>query len=154
MDESRTARIMRQVKEICEVAGVKTEEYAKVTKRQLNVVSVARELNREKAALGARVFELSRRDEPGDVFEDVTAQAILGRIRDLEATLTDYEEEIAGIHEAANSRATDIRRKYDAPPPEEPYATSEAEDLEVVAVEDAPRRQTMPAEESEPEQPE
>lgn len=135
MEESRTARIMRQIKEICEVAGVKTEEYAKVTKRQLNVVSLARELSREKAALGGRVFELSKRDDPGDVFGDVTAQAILGRIRDLEGTLSEYDEEIAEIHAAASARATDIRRKYDGPTP---AGAEAAQEIEIVATAEVP----------------
>ncbi len=115
MEESRSARLLRQIKEVCEIAGIKTEEYAKVTKKRLDVLSLTRELGRERAALGERVYDLSRREPRGEVLEDVTVQAILGRIANLESALGDCEEEIAGIRDSAHERAADIRRKYEAP---------------------------------------
>ncbi len=114
MEETRSARLLRQIKEICEVAGIKTEEYAKVTKKRLDVLSLTRELNREKTSLGERVYELSRREERGDVLEDVTVQAVLGRILNLENSLTDCEEEISDIRRSASVRASDVRRRPDS----------------------------------------
>jgi hypothetical protein len=58
------------------------------------------------------------RTDPGEILEDVTVQAIVGRIRNLEASLSDCEEEIADIREAAGARAADLRQ------PSEPAGAS------------------------------
>ena len=122
MDETQGGRLMRQIREICELAGIKAEEYAKVTKKRLDVLSLSREMAREKGALGERVYDLSVRADPGDVLEDTTVQAILGRIRNLEAALADCEEEIADIRKVAGARAADLRHpgKADQGPQETP----------------------------------
>ena len=114
MEESRSARLLRQIKEVCEVAGIRTEEYAKVTKKRLDVLSLTRELGRERAGLGERVYDLARRRGRRDILEDVTVQAIMGRISNLEAALASCETEISTIHDSAQDRAADVRRKYDA----------------------------------------
>ncbi|MCK4304458.1 MAG: hypothetical protein KAY24_09495 [Candidatus Eisenbacteria sp.] len=111
MAETRSARILRQIREVCEIAGIKTEEYARVTKKRLDVMSITRELGRERGALGERVYDLSLREDHGDVLEDVTVQAILNRIQSLEASLRDHEEEIGEIRESARDRALNVRRK-------------------------------------------
>ncbi len=115
MHETRTNKILRQIKEIAEIAGIRTEQYARVTKKRLDVLGLSRELTREKGALGDRVYELSRAAEPGSILEDVTVQAILGRIANLERTLGEYEEEINDIHESSSERASDVKRKYQPP---------------------------------------
>ncbi len=113
MEESRSARLLRQIKEVCEIAGIRTEEYAKVTKKRLDVLSLTRELGRERAALGERVYDLARRRARRDILEDVTVQAVMGRIGNLEAALASCETEISGIHGSAQERAQDVRRRYD-----------------------------------------
>lgn len=123
MDETRTNKVMRQIKEICEIAGIRTEEYARVTKRRLDLLGLSRELAREKGALGDRVFELSREESPGSVFEDVTVQAVIARIANLESNLGDLEEEISTIRDSASDRTTDVKRKYQ-PPKTDPSADS------------------------------
>jgi hypothetical protein len=114
MHEPHGGRVMRQIREICELAGIKAEEYAKVTKKRLDVLSLSREMAREKSALGERVYDLSVRTDPGEVLDDVTVQAILGRIRNLEASLADCEEEIADIRDVAGARAADLRQPAEA----------------------------------------
>ena len=136
MEESRSARLLRQIKEICEIAGIKTEEYAKITKKRLDVVSLTRELGRERAALGRRVYDLSRRSDHGDVLEDVTVQAILGRLATLEGGLEDCEEEIATIRRAAGERAMDVKRRHEeqetgAPQAADASAPAEAAEAEI-----------------------
>ncbi len=115
MDETRTTKIMRQIKEVCEIAGIRTEEYARVTKKRLDLLGLSRELAREKASLGDRVFDLSREESPGSVFEDVTVQAVIARITNLESSLGDLEEEISTIRDSASDRTTDVKLKYKAP---------------------------------------
>lgn len=115
MEESHSARLLRQIKEIAEIAGIRTEEAARVTKKRLDVLSLSRELSREKAALGDRVYELSRRPDHGDILGDVTVQAVLGRILNLEGSLADCEEEIGNIRASAQERASDVRRRADEP---------------------------------------
>ncbi len=111
MEESRSARLLRQIKDVCEIAGIKTEEYAKVTRKRLDVLSLTRELNREKSSLGGRVLELSKLEDHGDILEDETVQAILGRIQKLDVSLSGCEEEISRIRESANARARDVRHR-------------------------------------------
>lgn len=137
MEESHSARLLRQIKEVCEVAGIKTEEYAKVTKKRLDVLSLTRELSRERAGLGERVYDLARRRGRTDVLEDVTVQAIMGRIATLEAALTSCEQEISTIHNSANERAGDVRRKYDEPGTAQPGLRGPVEVDEDEAVEAA-----------------
>ncbi len=110
-EETRSGKLLRQIKEICEIAGIKTEEYAKVTKKRLDVVSLGRDLGREKAALGGRVYELSGQAERVEVLEDTTVQAVLGRLRNLEASLADCEQEISDIRDQADARTSDVKQK-------------------------------------------
>jgi hypothetical protein len=143
MEETHGARILRQIKEICEIAGIKTEEYARVTKKRLDVVSLSRELAREKSMLGERVTELAQQPEPGEILEDATVQAVLDRIRNLEGGLRDCEEEIATLREAAGARASDVRRRYHED--EEPSGETLDPDREAVEPESGGSEET-PAE--------
>lgn len=112
MEESFGARLLKQMKEIGELAGVKTEEYAKISKKRLDVMSLDREVSKEKAALGERVFELGERGEVGNVFGDVTVQAIIERIRKLHAELKECEREMETIRQAGAERAGGVRERY------------------------------------------
>ncbi|MBD3237524.1 MAG: hypothetical protein GF330_12530 [Candidatus Eisenbacteria bacterium] len=112
MEESTTARLLRQIKEACELAGARTEEYARISRKRLDVLSLGRELHKEKTALGERVYQLLGADAPGSVADDSTVQAILDRLRTLEGSLRNCEEEIGEIRESARSRVADVRRKY------------------------------------------
>jgi hypothetical protein len=115
MEESRTSRLLRQIKEVCELAGTKTEEYAKVSKKKLDVMSLGREISKEKAALGERIYDLSRKEELGTVSDDTTVQAILTRLGNLDGSLQAHEEEITNIRDSARERVADVRRKYEPP---------------------------------------
>lgn len=112
MDEGLGARMMKQLKEVGELAGIKTEEYARISKKKLDVLSLDREIVKEKTALGERVLELADRTETRDVLADVTVQAILARIRKLNVDLSECESEIGTIRDAAHSRTKDVRRRY------------------------------------------
>jgi len=116
MEESLGTRLLRQIKEIGELAGIKTEEYAKISKKRLDVLSLDREVAKEKTTLGARIFDLVERGEV-EPLEDVNVKAILERIRKLNGDLVACEAEIAEIREAAQARSRDVRRRYQ--PPEE-----------------------------------
>ena len=112
MEEGRSSHMLRQIKEICEIVGIRTEEYAKVTKKWLDVKSLARDLNREKRYLGDRVFELYGREIREDIYEDITVKAIIGRIRNIEDTLVEYENEIDDIHDSAGTRTSGVRSRH------------------------------------------
>ena len=114
MEESLGTRLLRQIKEVCEIAGVKTEEYARISRKRIDVLSLDREISKEKTALGDRVYALASRGDAGEVLQDVTVQAILSRITNLEGSLAECAEEIATLRETARARAGDIRRKYEA----------------------------------------
>jgi hypothetical protein len=112
MDEGLGGRLMKQLKEVGELAGIKTEEYARISKKKLDVLSLDREIVKEKTALGERVLELADRGETRDVLGDITVQAIRTRIRTLNASLAECEREIDTIRDAAHSRTKDVRRRY------------------------------------------
>lgn len=115
MEESTTARLLRQIKEACELVGAKTEEYARISRKRLDVLSISREVHKKKTALGERVYDLLRGDPPQAVAEDSTVQAVFDRLRTLDALLDDCEQEIATIREAARGHVADVRRKYHVP---------------------------------------
>jgi hypothetical protein len=115
MEESTTARLLRQIREACELVGAKTEEYARISRKRLDVLSISREIHKEKTALGERVYDLLREKTPSPVGEDSTVLAILDRLRTLDSSLADCEEEITGIREQARHRVADVRRKYEGP---------------------------------------
>lgn len=127
MEESLGARLLKQIKEVGELAGIKTEEYAKISKKRIDVLSLDREVNKEKAALGERVYELAQREGPPDVLGDVTIQALIERIRKLNLQLAECEQEIDVLRQGAASRTADVRRRYreegeggaPTPPPQE-----------------------------------
>ena len=127
MEESLGTRLLRQIKEVCEIAGVKTEEYARISRKRIDVLSLDREISKEKTSLGDRVYALAGREDPGDLLADVTAQAIVTRIRNLEASLGECAEEIGTLREAARARAAEIRRKYEPERGSQPETDLEAE---------------------------
>lgn len=102
-------RLRKQIKEIYSVASEKTEEYARIGKKRLDILSLSRDVAREKRTLGERVYDLSRRESSASVLEDVTVRAILGRIESLEAEVQSREKEIDRIREEA--RAAEEGRK-------------------------------------------
>jgi len=112
-EESSSSRLMKQIKEVCELAGAKTEEYARISRKRLDVVSIGRDIHKEKAALGGRIYELAEAGgELPDPLADPQVLEAIGRIRDLERSLQACEEEIGRIREAARERVADVRRKY------------------------------------------
>jgi DNA-directed RNA polymerase sigma subunit (sigma70/sigma32) len=112
MEESLGARLLKQMKEIGELAGIKTEEYARVSRRRIDALSLDREISKEKGALGERVFELAERGEPTDVRADVAVQALIERIRRLLVELAECEKVIGSIREGAATRTADVKRRY------------------------------------------
>jgi transposase len=112
MEEGLGNRLVRQMKELAEVAGIKTEEYAKISRKRLDVLSLDRELGKEKAALGERVYELHRREGSPDVLQDVTVKACIARIQKLEESLAEVEREIQTIRGASQERSSDVRQRY------------------------------------------
>jgi len=111
MEESRSSRILHQLKDICEIVGIRTEEHAKISKKWVDVKLLTRELNREKRYLGDRVVELREREDRGDIYDDITVKAILGRIQTLEDSLAGHEEDISVIRDEASLRASSIRQR-------------------------------------------
>jgi hypothetical protein len=79
--------------------------------KQLDVVSVRRELSREFAGLGGRVHQLLKRGEASAIAEDPTVVAHLARLEELEKRLEEREREITEIRQG--------RKEEDAPPPPE-----------------------------------
>ena len=112
MEEGLGERLLQQVKEICEIAGIRTEEAARVGRKRLDVLSLDREITRQKTALGRRVHALAGLPEPGDVLRDPEVVAILTRIRELEGTLAVRAAEIAEIRRAAGGRTTQARERH------------------------------------------
>jgi hypothetical protein len=115
MEESKGNRLMKQIKDLAEVAGIKTEEYARISRKRLDVLSLDRELSKEKGALGERVYELSRREETVDVLQDVTVKACIARIKSLEASLAECEVEIQRIRDASQEKAGEVRQRQAGP---------------------------------------
>jgi hypothetical protein len=133
-------RVTRQVKEIYGIAGIKAEEYSKIGRKRLDILSLGRDKSKEIRALGERVHELARREDPGSIVEDVTVKAILSRLEKIEDQHRACSEEIEKIREAARERAAEVQARVaavgdrgageaEAAAPEEvPEATAEGEE--------------------------
>jgi len=114
MEEGLGGRLMQQIREICEIAGIRTEEAARVGRRRLDVLSLEREVTAQKTALGRRVHELAGLPEPGDVLRDPDVVRMLARIRELESLLAVRATEIAAIRSKARGRMTEVRKRPEA----------------------------------------
>jgi len=114
MEESLGARLLRHLKEVGELAGIKTEEYARVGRKRFEALGLERESAKEKRSLGERVFELAERAGEGDVLGDVTVQALIERIRKLNAEMASCEQKIEVLSRTAAERARDVRARYRA----------------------------------------
>ncbi len=113
MEESTVSKLLSQIREIAELAGIRTSEYARISRKRLDVLSLGREMAREKTELGERIYELSKRPEATNVLDDVNVRAIIARIRKLEESLAEVEKEIGSIREAARQQVDGVRKKYE-----------------------------------------
>jgi hypothetical protein len=130
MEEGLGSRLMQQIRETCELAGIKTEEYARISRKRLDVLSLEREIAKQKSALGRRVYELGHLPDPGEVLADPQVRAVIARVHELEASLAVCAQEIGEIQDASRGRTREVRERYAAervsprprevPPPPEP----------------------------------
>jgi len=104
-------RVKKTAAEIYAVASEKTVEGVNIGVKQLDVVSVRRELSREFAGLGGRVYQLLKRGDVTAIPEDPTVVDHLARLAELEQRLEEREKEINEIR--------DGRPEDDAPEPSE-----------------------------------
>jgi len=120
MEESKGNRLLKQIKDLAEVAGIKTEEYARVSRKRLDVLSLDRELGKEKGDLGNRVYELAHHEGPVDILQDVTVKACIARIEKLEASLAECEQEIQRIRETSQGKTSEARQRQAGAKPQPP----------------------------------
>ncbi len=92
-------RVKKTAAEIYTTASEKTVEGVNIGVKQLDVVSVRRELSREFAGLGGRVHQLLKRGEAAAIAEDPTVVSHLARLEELEQRLEEREREIHEIRQ-------------------------------------------------------
>ncbi len=90
-------RVKKSASEIYATASEKTVDGVSIGVRKLDVANLRRELSKEFAGLGGRVYQLLDRDQVEAIPEDPTVRHHLERLRDLEARLETKESEIAAI---------------------------------------------------------
>ena len=100
-------RVKKTAAEIYATASEKTVEGVNIGVKQLDVVSVRRELSREFAGLGGRVHQLLKRGEAAAIPEDPTVKSHLARLEELEQRLEEREREIEDIRQGRKDEAVE-----------------------------------------------
>ena len=95
--DSMGKKVKQSLYEFVSAAAEKTDELAKVGVRKLDIVSLKRNISREMAALGGRVYHLIKEERKTGIQADETVRSLIGKIETLEAVLRDKEKEIAEI---------------------------------------------------------
>ncbi len=113
MEEGRWGRLLQQLRESCELAGIKTEEVARLSRRRLDALSIDREIAKQQAAIGRRVCELAGQAQPGDPFADEIVQKLILRVRELEAGRAQFRTEIEEIQETARGKTGEVKQRYE-----------------------------------------
>ncbi len=93
-------RVKRTAGEIYLTATEKTVEGVNLGVRHLDVASIRRDLSREFAGLGGRVYQLLKREEPDAIPSDPTVLHHMNRLRELEERLEEREAEIRRLRES------------------------------------------------------
>ncbi len=92
-------RVKKTATEIYTTASERTVEGVNIGVKQLDLVSLRRELSKEFAALGGRVYQLLKREEAGAIPDDPTVLHHLKRLAELEVRLEEREGEIRRLRE-------------------------------------------------------
>jgi hypothetical protein len=98
-------RVKKTAGEIYSTASERTVEGVHIGVKHLDLVSIRRELSREFAGLGGRVYQLLRRDRAADIPDDPTVVHHLKRLEELEERLEEREAEIRRLREGKPERA-------------------------------------------------
>ena len=98
--DSMGKKVKQSLYEFVSAAAEKTDELAKVGVRKLDIVSLKRNIGREMAALGGRVYHLIKEEGETDIRADANVRSLIGKIETLETVLRDKEKEITEIRAA------------------------------------------------------
>ena len=97
-------RIRKGVTEFYTSTAEKTDELAKVSVRQLDIVGVRRNIGHEMADLGGRVYHMIVEENNHDIAQDPEVKQHIDSVKRLDVFLKEKEQEIESIKKAARER--------------------------------------------------
>jgi hypothetical protein len=103
-DETFWEKVRRGVIEGYQIAAEKTDTYARIAGRRLNIVGITRRIERYHADIGERVCDLLNENPEANLADDSLIKDLVGRVRSAEEELARKEAEIEEIRR--ESRAT------------------------------------------------
>ncbi len=94
----------------------KTEEYGKIGKLQLDILTIKRNIEKLFSELGGHTYELLSSDENANLAEDAEEKRLVAELKELEQKLDDKKNEIKTVKEEKEKERKDRgeNRKKDA----------------------------------------
>ena len=77
-----------------QTASDKTSEYTKIGRIKIDVLGIKKELEENLIELGGRVYHRAQEEKKYDIREDNNILQLIEKVRELEAELTQYDEEL------------------------------------------------------------
>ncbi|MBM3319764.1 MAG: hypothetical protein FJY73_03705 [Candidatus Eisenbacteria bacterium] len=102
-------KVRRGVVEGYQIAAEKTDVYARIASRRLRVVGITRRIERFRAEIGERVYDLLTMNPEARISEDSFVKEMVERIRNAEEELTRVEAEIEEIRRESRGRGAETR---------------------------------------------
>ncbi len=96
-DDTFWDKVRKGVVEGYQIAAEKTDIYARIASRRLNIVGITRKIERYRAEIGERVCAMLAENTEADIAGDSYVKDLVGRIRAAEEELCRKEAEIEEI---------------------------------------------------------
>jgi hypothetical protein len=85
-------------------AGEKAAELSRIGKIKIDIFSVKKEIEDKLVELGGRVYEYMVKNDPSSIHTDHTILSLVGELKELEAELNRYTEELEKPRQHDSSR--------------------------------------------------
>ena len=138
--------ITKGIKEGITVVADKTDEFTKIGRLKVEIVSIKRNIEKKFTELGGRVYHAITVDKVGDIGDDAEVKRLVSDLGDLEQKLNDKNAEIEKVKETKEAERREReeakkREKEDALKAEETVKKAQPE---VVEAEEVPAEDKKP----------
>jgi hypothetical protein len=89
--------IRNGIRDGIEFVADKTDEYTKIGKIKVEILSIQRNIEKSFSELGGRVYDLFGQDAKGQIAGDEQVVTLVGALKDLEKKLDDKKDEIKAV---------------------------------------------------------
>ena len=122
MPSSLWEDIKKTVKDGVTVAAEKTEEYTKIGKLKVDILTTNRSIDKTFTELGRAVYDFAKGKKKGDVIKTENVKSLFKKIDELKAILQKKEEEIEAVKKEGDEKESS--EEPPAPPPAKSKTTT------------------------------